>query len=126
MTPITTLITGTAAPALAANAIDAAVKVAVLLAIALIATRLLCKSSAALRHSLWSAAIGGALILPILALALPAWHVPIPGMDSAASLVQRVGVALGSDGEPSADVHATGQGVTGGIGHVTAETSART
>ena len=126
MTPITTLITETATSTLVANAIDAAVKVAVLLAIALIATRLLRSSSAALRHSLWTAVIGGTLILPILALALPAWHVPIPGADAAAGLVHRVGDALGSDAGSSAEVRAVGQRVNGGVGHVTAETSART
>ena len=126
MTPITTLLTDFATSTLAATAIDAAVKVAVLLAIAFIATRLLRNSSAALRHSLWSAAIGGALILPLLALALPAWHVPIPGADAAAGIVRRVGSALGRADESSADVRASGQGVSGGIGHVTAETSATT
>lgn len=126
MTPITTLLTGIATSAGAATALDAAVKVAVLLALACIATRLLRNSSAALRHSLWSAAIAGALILPLLALALPAWHVPIPGAEAAAGVVRRVGSALGTGGESSAGVHATGQIVRGGVGHVTAETSAQT
>ena len=78
----------------AASALDVAIKVAVLLALAVIVTRALRRAPAALRHSIWSAAIGAALVVPLFAVALPTWHLPIPGADAARALAGRVSRAV--------------------------------
>ena len=54
---------------------DAALKSLVLLAVAIVATALLRRCSAAARHLVWCAALVGALLLPLLSLALPQWQV---------------------------------------------------
>ena len=36
---------------------------------------MLCRASAAVRHLVWTAALGGALLLPLLSLSLPRWNV---------------------------------------------------
>ena len=127
MTTIAELLTETATSTLAMAAVDAAIKVAFLLALAWIVTRLMSQRSAALRHSLWTAAIAGALVLPLLAVALPSWHAPIPGADAARALGVRVGDALGAGfARPAADVQAADQRVANGSGSVTARTPAAT
>ena len=73
----------------AASALDIAIRVAVVLAVALIATRALRRSSAAVRHSVLSAAIAAALVLPLFAAALPRWQLPIPGAEALGALVTR-------------------------------------
>ena len=125
MPTINTLLTDALAPALVSTAIDVAVRVAVVLGIAAIATRMLWRSSAALRHSLWTAALAGAFVLPVLALVLPAVRLPIPGASAARSLATRIGGALGADAADAADVSVTGQRVASGVHEVTAQTSAR-
>ena len=55
---------------------DAALKGAVLLLLAVLASPLLRKASASARHALWCGALAGVLLLPVLSLALPAWRVP--------------------------------------------------
>jgi TonB family protein len=50
------------------------VKTTCLLALAWIVTRATHRQSAGFRHLVWSVAILGSLILPLLALLLPAWH----------------------------------------------------
>src|ERR1700722_7333999 len=55
---------------------DAALKSLVLLAAAALLAALLRKSSAAARHLIWSAAIAGTLLLPLLSFLLPAWRAP--------------------------------------------------
>ncbi|MFN2635756.1 MAG: M56 family metallopeptidase [Gemmatimonadaceae bacterium] len=57
--------------------VDAALKGAVLVAIAALATYVLRDRSAASRHAIWTAAIVGHLTIPILALLMPAWTVPV-------------------------------------------------
>lgn len=127
MPTLTKLLTDAAGSATFAAATDTAIKVAFLLALACIVARALWHSSAALRHLVWTAAIAGALIVPILALTLPAWHVPIPGALAARGLASRVGAALGSDrGRGTAGVHVTDRAMNDGVGHVTAETNATT
>jgi len=79
---------------LASTALDVAIKVAVLLALAVVVTRALRGAPAALRHSIWSAAIGAALLVPLFAVALPTWHLPIPGADAARALAGRVSRAV--------------------------------
>ncbi|HTB62810.1 MAG TPA: M56 family metallopeptidase, partial [Opitutales bacterium] len=56
--------------------VDAVVKSAALLALALAASVCLRKKSAAARHAWWCGALAGTLLLPALSLALPAWRVP--------------------------------------------------
>ncbi|MFL5561687.1 MAG: M56 family metallopeptidase [Gemmatimonadaceae bacterium] len=127
MTTLSKLLSDAAAPAMIGIGIDAAIKVAVLLALACVVARALWHSSAALRHLVWSAAIAGALVLPILALSLPAVHVPIPGAAAARGLAARISTALGAaTGDEAADVHVTAQRLTNGVHHVTAETNAKT
>ncbi len=57
--------------------IDAAAKGTVLLAAACLATLVLCRSSAAVRHRLWGLTMGGLVLLPALSWILPAWRLPI-------------------------------------------------
>src|SRR5690242_1143225 len=123
MATLTSYLTDGAFRVFASAAFDVAVKVAVILGIAAILARALWSSSAALRHSVWTAAITGALLLPLAAIALPAWHVPIPGIAAARSAITRVGGALGSDGA-AADVAIVGQQVASPKSEVTASTSA--
>jgi beta-lactamase regulating signal transducer with metallopeptidase domain len=49
-------------------------KVTLLLALAWAATAILRQSSAALRHRIWAIVIATALLLPIVSVAIPAWH----------------------------------------------------
>jgi beta-lactamase regulating signal transducer with metallopeptidase domain len=53
-------------------------KASLLLVVAFAAASLLRDAPAALRHRLWSLAFGALLVLPVLAVALPALHVPVP------------------------------------------------
>jgi HEAT repeat protein/beta-lactamase regulating signal transducer with metallopeptidase domain len=55
---------------------DAVVKATLLLAVAAVASAALRQASAALRHLIWTLALCGALMLPVLAIALPRWQVP--------------------------------------------------
>jgi beta-lactamase regulating signal transducer with metallopeptidase domain len=54
-----------------------ALRATVLLAGAWLATRLLHRASAATRHLIWTAAVAGVLLLPLLSRVVPAWNVPI-------------------------------------------------
>ena len=57
--------------------IDAALKGAILVAIAAVAAYLLRNRSAASRHAAWTAAVIGHLAIPALVLLLPAWKMPL-------------------------------------------------
>src|SRR3954466_7593927 len=57
--------------------VDTALKGSLLIAAALIASYLLRARSASARHAAWSSAVIGHLALPILALLVPQWRVPI-------------------------------------------------
>ncbi len=57
----------------AAIALDVAVKATLVLAATAVATLAMRRSSAAARHLAWCLGLGGALMLPVLSLALPGW-----------------------------------------------------
>ena len=64
--------------------IDALVKALILLACAWIATRLLRRRSAALRHLVWLAALTGVLVLPLVSVGGVRWDLPVlPAAPSA-------------------------------------------
>lgn len=81
---------------------DATIKATLLLVIALLATKLLRNSSAAVRHHIWSLTMVGLLLLPILSLLLPPWQIPILPANE---LV--VGVQLMNISEPTIEARAT-------------------
>ncbi len=56
--------------------VDQIAKATVLLLLAWGLVRLMRKASASARHQIWTAALVGVLLLPLLSLALPSWHVP--------------------------------------------------
>jgi HEAT repeat protein/beta-lactamase regulating signal transducer with metallopeptidase domain len=58
-------------------AVDIMLKVTVVLGAAAVATMALARASAASRHLIWTLALIGALLLPVLSLALPRWQLPI-------------------------------------------------
>jgi HEAT repeat protein/beta-lactamase regulating signal transducer with metallopeptidase domain len=64
--------------------LDALLKVTLLLAAAGVLSLALARASAATRHMVWTFAISGALILPILSIALPRWQLPIVTLSSPA------------------------------------------
>ena len=70
-------------------AVDALIKVTLVLGIAAMATLVLGRASAAVRHLVWTLALTSALVLPVLSIALPRWQLPI--------------VTLTSDAAPAAD-----------------------
>jgi HEAT repeat protein/beta-lactamase regulating signal transducer with metallopeptidase domain len=57
--------------------LDALLKATLLLSIAGLATTVLTRASAAVRHLVWTFALAGALFLPILSIALPRWQLPL-------------------------------------------------
>ncbi len=69
-------------------AIDALIKVTFVLGMAGIATVVLGRSSAAVRHLVWTLALSSALMLPVLSIALPRWQLPIVKLQSSASPTQ--------------------------------------
>jgi beta-lactamase regulating signal transducer with metallopeptidase domain len=57
--------------------LDVSLKSAVILLAAYVVSSRLRRASAALRHLIWSSAIGGVLALPLLTLALPGWRIHV-------------------------------------------------
>ncbi|MBL8203806.1 MAG: M56 family metallopeptidase [Blastocatellia bacterium] len=57
--------------------LELTIKAVMILAVAGLLSVLLRNASAALRHSIWSLALGGLLLLPVLTLVVPAWRVAI-------------------------------------------------
>src|SRR3954471_22900324 len=56
---------------------DAVVKATVVLLAGACASAVLRHASAALRHLVWTLALCGALVLPVVSLSLPKWQLPI-------------------------------------------------
>lgn len=79
-----------------------AIKATLILALAWIATRFMRRSSAALRHSVWAAAIVATILLPLLALTLPTLRAPIPGASAVADLATRISTPAASTGRVDA------------------------
>ena len=69
-------------------AVDALIKVTFVLGLAGIATVVLGRSSAAVRHMVWTLALSSALMLPVLSFALPRWQLPIVKLQSSVSPTQ--------------------------------------
>ena len=69
-------------------AVDALIKVTLVLGLAGIATVVLGRSSAAVRHLVWTLALSSTLMLPILSIALPRWQLPIVTLQSSVSPTQ--------------------------------------
>ena len=63
-------------------AVDALIKVTLVLGLAGIATVVLGRSSAAVRHLVWTLALSSALMLPGLSISLPRWQLPIVKLPS--------------------------------------------
>ena len=57
--------------------IDCALKGSVVIATAAAIVWILRRQTAAVRHSVWSAAVAAQLVIPALALVLPTWRVPV-------------------------------------------------
>ncbi len=62
---------------LAVSLLNAAAKGTVVLLLAWLAVWLCARSSAAVRHAIWSLAMVGLVLLPVASAALPAWRLPI-------------------------------------------------
>ncbi len=62
---------------------DSALKVCVVMLVGLVATALLRRQSAALRHSVLSAGILGAAVTPLLSTVVPRWEPPARVADNA-------------------------------------------
>ncbi len=60
-----------------AVAIDISIKVTILLGGAAVVTRLMRRNSSALRHCVWSLALGGSLAIPAASALIPEWQIPI-------------------------------------------------
>ena len=73
---------GTWSEELAFGLLVFALRASVLLLAALLATRLLRQSSAATRHLIWTAAVTGVLLLPLLSVVVPAWDVPVVSLQA--------------------------------------------
>ena len=58
-------------------AVDALVKVTLVLGLAAAASFVLGRASAATRHLVWSLALASAVVIPVLSFALPRWQLPI-------------------------------------------------
>src|SRR4051812_50199201 len=87
--------------------IDAALKGAILVLIAAIAAFLLRNRSAASRHAVWTSAVVGHLTIPVLALLLPAWTMPLlpaaswmQSRSSVAATVPPAGTMTGNVASP--------------------------
>src|SRR5262245_18162296 len=78
-------------------ALDIIVRASALLVAAALADLVLRRrSSAAIRHFVWTLAIGALLLLPIASYALPEWTVPIPITKPFAPPIARSGTAASS------------------------------
>lgn len=76
------------------------IKATLLLLVMSAVIRLLRRSSAAVKHTLWLACFLGLLLLPILTFALPSWH-PLGANSPASSLSEPLRLGLAASAEPS-------------------------
>jgi HEAT repeat protein/beta-lactamase regulating signal transducer with metallopeptidase domain len=67
-------------------AVDALIKVTLVLGLAGVVTFVLGRASAAVRHLVWTLALTSALVLPVLSVALPRWQLPIVTLTGDAAL----------------------------------------
>jgi beta-lactamase regulating signal transducer with metallopeptidase domain len=75
-----------------------AVRATLILLAAFLVTRLIRGTSAATRHLVWTAAVAGVLVLPLLSAVLPSWNVPV--VTIRAKLDAPIDAALGSEVRP--------------------------
>jgi HEAT repeat protein/beta-lactamase regulating signal transducer with metallopeptidase domain len=87
-------------------AVDALIKVTFVLGLAGIATVVLGRSSAAVRHLVWTLALSSALLLPVLSIALPRWQLPIVKLTTSAPHTQTL-PEPSDEPSPSAAIHST-------------------
>jgi beta-lactamase regulating signal transducer with metallopeptidase domain len=85
--------------------LELTLKGSLLLTAALIASLLLRRAPAALRHTVWSLALFGVLLIPAASLLLPAWQVSMP--PPAAPLIAYVGGSFTAADAPSEPTAAT-------------------
>src|SRR4051812_28168115 len=85
--------------------LGAALKGAPVLVIVLLAVPLLRRRSAAVRHAVWTFAVGTQLVLPALTAVAPSWGAPLveqpAWLTDARAAVEPVGVNAGPTGMPS-------------------------
>jgi beta-lactamase regulating signal transducer with metallopeptidase domain len=74
-------------------AVDALIKVTLVLGVAGIAAIVLGRASAAMRHLVWTLALTSALVLPVLSVALPRWQLPIVTLTSEAPTEEAIATA---------------------------------
>src|SRR5690349_25129345 len=82
-------------PNLVAILLGAAARGAVVLLGALVLTSLLQRRPAAVRHAIWAGAIAVQLLLPLLALWGPRWHVPVP--ETLSTLIPDASIVTADD-----------------------------
>jgi beta-lactamase regulating signal transducer with metallopeptidase domain len=82
-------------PSLAIILLGAAARGAVVLLGALVLTSILHRRPAAVRHAIWAGAIAVQLLLPLLALWGPRWHVPVP--ETLGALIPDASIAMADD-----------------------------
>ncbi|HEX7978996.1 MAG TPA: M56 family metallopeptidase, partial [Gemmatimonadaceae bacterium] len=75
--------------------LGAAARGAVVLLVALAVTSFLQRRPAAVRHAIWAGAIAVQLLLPVLALWGPSWHVPVP--EALRSLVPEASIGTANE-----------------------------
>jgi beta-lactamase regulating signal transducer with metallopeptidase domain len=80
--------------------VDAVAKATILLALAGVASVVLRRASAASRHLVWTLALVGALLLPVLSLALPRWQLPLVTLASTTPMSNPVDVGQATPPAP--------------------------
>jgi HEAT repeat protein/beta-lactamase regulating signal transducer with metallopeptidase domain len=93
-------------------ALDALVKVTVVLGAAALATLVLGRASAAVRHLVWTLALTSALVLPVLSVALPRWQLPLVTLTSGAAPMPVEAPAPAQPASPRTRARITGQPAT--------------
>jgi len=80
----------------------AAVKSAMVFALAWVITKMMRHQSAAARHLVWTSAIAAALMLPVASLWMPAWHLPAPAAWREAAAVFQVSATAAGESASAA------------------------